>query len=320
MKRTRIRSVAVSVAVAVAMAGVLTTSGCTSAPPAPAESAAPTAAAPAAVAFPVTVTDDAGRKVTIERRPERVVSLAPANTEIVYALGLGERVVGVTTFDDYPPQVKDVPKVGDFTNPNLEAIAGAKPDIVLVTGGVQADVLSKLEKLGAKVLVVDPQSLDGVSRAIVTLGVALGAQKAAGATADKMAADLAAIRAAVGKEPARSAFIEIGWKPLFTAGAGTLMDDMLLAAGGTNVVKEKGYVGYSIEQLVKDQPYAYLGTKSSIEPVDGVPDRPGYEALTAIEQGRIYSLDDNVVSRPGPRVVEGVRQIAEALHPEAFGK
>ena len=112
-------------------------------------------------AFPVTITDDASRTVTVKAEPQRIVSLAPANTEIAFALGLGDKVVGVTTYDDYPAEVTSIAKVGDFASPNIEAIAAAKPDLVLATSGVQADMVTKLEELGATVVVIDPQNIAG---------------------------------------------------------------------------------------------------------------------------------------------------------------
>ena len=275
--------------------------------PAPAKSAA---------AFPVTITDDASRTVTIDSEPKRIVSLAPANTEIVYSLGLIDRLVGVTTWDDYPVQVKDITKVGDFTTPNLEAIAGAKPDVILVTGGVQADIISKLEGLGPKVVVVDPQNLDGVFAAINTVAKVTGSTAKGDAVVSGMKADLADIKAALGTAQPVNAFIEIGWGPLYTAGPGTLLDDLLTQAGGKNVVTATGYVGYSVEQLVTDQPAVYLGTLSSITDTSTLATRPGYSAVAAVKSGRVFSLDDNLVSRPGPRVAEGVREIARALHPD----
>jgi iron complex transport system substrate-binding protein len=272
----------------------------------------------ATAAFPVTITDDAARAVTIDAEPKRIVSLAPANTEIVYSLGIIDRLVGVTTWDDYPAQVKDIAKIGDFTTPNIEAIAGAEPDLILVTGGVQADVLSKLEAVGAKVVVIDPQNLEGVFTAIDTVARITGTAAEGDKVVAGMKADLADVAAKLsGVAPTRT-FIEIGWNPLFTAGPGTLLDDLLAKAGGTNVVTEKGYVGYSVEQLVTDQPDVYLGTLSSIGDAAALAKRPGYGALSAIKGGRVFSLSDNLVSRPGPRVVEGVREIAAALHPDLF--
>lgn len=270
----------------------------------------------AAAAFPVTVTDDAGREVTIEAAPERIVSLAPANTEIVYALGLLDKLVGVTTYDDYPAEVADITKVGDFVTPNIEAITAAKPDLILATTGVQADVITQLEGTGATVVAIDPQTLDALYTSIDTVGKVTGAADSAAEIVDGMKSDIAAISDAVSAEEPTRCFIEIAQDPLFTAGKGTLLDDLITAAGGTNVVTENGYVGYSLEQLVTDDPAAYLATLGSMSNPDDLAKRAGYDKLSAVKNDRVYVLEDNLVSRPGPRVVQGIAQIAKALHPD----
>ena len=307
----KVTRVVAGLAIAAAMAFALTGCGAKAA-----STPAPVTAVKAG--FPVTITDDASRTVTIEAEPKRIVSLAPANTEIVYSLGIFDRMVGVTTWDDYPPQVKDVAKIGDFTTPNLEAIAAAKPDVILLTGGVQADVLSKLEGLGAKVVVIDPQDLDGVYSAIGAVAKITGTTAKGEEVVAGMKSDLDGITAKLAGVAPTRAFIEIGWSPLFTAGPGTLLNDLVVKAGGENVVTEKGYVGYSVEQLVKDQPDVYLGTLSSIGTAATLAKRPGYSAISAIKAGRVFSLTDDLVSRPGPRVVDGVLEIAKALHPDLF--
>ena len=278
-------------------------------------------AAPAAptASFPVTVTDDAGRSVTIDAKPERIVSLAPANTEILYGLGILDRVVGVTTYDDYPPEVTALPKVGDFVTPNLEAIAAADPDLVLVTTGIQADVIANLEKAGAKVVAIDPQTLEALYASIVTVGAATGEPAAAATVVQDMKDELELIQDAIDAAPVRC-FLEIAQEPLFTAGAGTLLNDVIEQAGGENVVMQEGYVAYSLEQLLTDDPEVYLAMKGSMSDPTQIDARPGYGKLAAVKNTRVYVLDDNLVSRPGPRIIQGIRQIAEALHPEAFGQ
>lgn len=291
--------------------------GCSSTSEPAAEPAAP---ATSSQAYPVTVTDDAGRDVTIESAPERIVSLAPANTEILFAIGAGERVVGVTTYDDYPAEVEAIEKVGDFSGPNLEAVAAADPDVVFVTTGVQADVIGKLEELGATVIAIDPLTLEGVYEDIAEVASVVGEVEAGNALVESMKAEAADVSAAVaGAEPA-SAFVEIGTNPLFTVGAKTLLDELLVLAGGKNVVTLEGYVPYSTEELVKADPDVYLATQSSGTDAASLAKRAGYSGLSAIKEGRVVILDDNLVSRPGPRIVEGLRQIAEGLHPQAFGK
>jgi len=268
-------------------------------------------------AFPVTVTDDVGREVTIAARPARIVSLAPANTEIVAELGALDRLVGVTTYCDYPAEVADIEKVGDFIGPNLEAIAALDPDVVLLTTGVQAEVVGQLEALGASVVVIDPQDIDGVRRAIEMVGDVIGEPEAAADTVASIELQVEDIGERVEGAPVRC-FLEIAQDPLFTVGAGTLLNDLIEHAGGENVVTEQGYVAYSVEQLVQADPDVYLATLGSMSDPADLAGRPGYAALTAVKEGRVYVLEDNLVSRPGPRVVEGIRQIAAALHPDVF--
>lgn len=305
---------------------IATSSGCSAtqggrpATPAPgaAVPAGSTETPPAAVVYPVTVRDDASRTVTIETRPARVVSLAPADTEIVAGLGAEGRLVGVTTYDDYPASVKSLPKVGDFTTPNLEAIAALKPDVVLVTTGIQTDVIAKLEKLGGKVVAVDPVDLEGAYRSIMMVGQVLGESGKAFTVTQGMRATVADVRRRVSGEPRTTCFIEIAQNPLYTAGSGTLLDSLVTAAGGTNVVTQAGYVPYSLEQLLKADPQVYLATKGSMnDPLD-VAKRPGFEKLQAVEAKRVHALTDDLVSRGGPRVVEGLLMIAKDLHPDAF--
>lgn len=313
MERTIGRYARIAGALLAAMLLVAAVAGCGG------DTGADGADAPRSATFPVTVTDDAGREVTVDAKPERIVSLAPANTEILYGLGALDRLVGVTTYDDYPPEVATLEKVGDFVGPNLEAIAALEPDLVLVTTGVQADIISQIEALGATVIAIDPQSLEALYMSIGTVGVAIGEPAKADEVVSEMKRELAAIQELIDAAPVRC-FIEIAQDPLFTAGSGTLLNDLIDQAGGENVVVQEGYVGYSVEQLLTDDPEVYLATLGSMSDPADLAERPGYDGLTAVKNGRVAVLEDNLVSRPGPRIVQGVRQIAEALHPEAFGK
>lgn len=309
-RRRSARLLAPVVALALALGALAGCSAATTQEPEPAAGGA---------AFPVTLADDAGRSVTITARPERIVSLAPANTEIVAALGGLDRLVGVTTYCDYPAAVADIEKVGDFIQPNLEAIAALEPDLVLVTTGVQAEVIGQLEALGAAVVAVDPQSIDDVYAAITMVGDAMGEAGEAAALVESMELQIEDIAERVEQAPVRC-FLEIAQDPLFTVGAGTLLNDLIEHAGGENVVTDEGYVAYSVEQLVQADPAVYLATMGSMSDPSDITGRPGFASISAVADGRVYLLDDNLVSRPGPRIAEGVRQIAEALHPELFGQ
>lgn len=264
--------------------------------------------------FPVALVDDIGREVTVTVEPLRIVSLAPANTEIVAELGLLDRVVGVTSFDDYPPEVSEIQVVGDFMAPNVEAVAATSPDLVLATGGIQAGTISQLEDMGAVVIAVDPVDLESLYASIRMVGAATGTDAEAEALVDGMTSDVADIEAAAAERAPVTAFVEIAQDPLFTTGSGTLIDDLLVRAGGVNTVQKEGYIGYSVEQLLEDDPEVYLATEGSMSDPSTLGERPGYDSLSAVAAGRVYILDDNLVSRPGPRVVEGLAQIYAALH------
>jgi iron complex transport system substrate-binding protein len=299
---------------AFAMAAALV-SGCTTTTSQPAEEPVP-----AAPAFPVTITDDASRTVEIAAQPQRIVSLAPGNTEILFAIGAGDRVVGVTSLDDYPAQVADIAKVGDFAGPNIEAVAAANPDLVFATTGVQADVIVKLEELGAKVIAVDPQDIEALYADILEIGQATGNTSEAEKVVSDMKAQAEEIRVAVSDAAPVTAFVEIAQNPLFTVGGGTIMGELIVLGGGTNVVTEPGYVPYSTEQLLKADPDVYFATKGSMSDPAALETRPGFKDLTAVKNGAVLVLDDNLVSRPGPRIMEGLKQIAQGLHPGAFSK
>lgn len=299
----------------VAVVAALAVTGCSPETEPPAQ--APEAQS-AAVAYPVTITDDASRSVTVAAEPMRIVSLAPANTEILFAIGAGDRVVGVTTYDDYPAQVADIDKMGDFAGPNVEAIAAADPDIVFVTTGVQGDMITKLEELGATVIAIDPLTLEGVYEDITEVALAVNRVEEGEKVIADMKADVEEVRARIGDTEPVTAFVEIAQNPLFTAGKGTLLDELITLAGGTNVVTEAGWVPYSSEQVIKADPQVYMATLGSMSDPAELEKRAGFKGLSAVKEGRVVILDDNLVSRPGPRIVEGLKLIATGLHPDVF--
>jgi iron complex transport system substrate-binding protein len=272
-------------------------------------------------AGPITVTDDSGHQVTLTAPAQRVVSLAPANTEIAYAIGAGDKMVAGTVYDDYPAAAKKLPKVGDFANPSVEKIVAFRPDLVLAAGGIQASLRSKLENLGVKVFVVDPTSLSGVFSDLTKLGKLMGVSAKADAVTAALRQRTAAIEQKVAGLPTQSVFVEIYSKPLMTAGTGTYVADMVKLAGGTNIgdAAGSGFPTFSEEVLFKDDPDVYIATTGSMVTPGQIAKRKGYSALKAVQDDRVYVLDQNILDRPGPRLVDGLEQLARAIHPEAFG-
>lgn len=266
-----------------------------------------------ATVYPLTVTDDMGREVTIASKPEKIISIAPAITETLFAIGAGDRVVGVTSYDDYPEEVKDIEAVGDFSGPNLEVIASLNPDLVLLASGVQADVIEQLENLGATALVYYPESIDAVIKSVLTLGDVCDESEKAAEVAAKMEAVVKEVSEKSAEIDAKTAFIEIGMDPIFTVGKGTFLNELVEIAGGKNVVKEEQYVPYSAEQIVSADPQVYFVTSGMGTTKEDVLARPGFDKISAIANGNVFILEENLVSRPGPRIVEGLKLVQEAL-------
>ncbi len=263
------------------------------------------------------VTDDLGRQVTIPVRVTRVVSTAPSITENIFAVGAGDRLVGDTTYCNYPEQAKSVAKIGDTLNPNMETIVALKPDIVLVSTASQIEVFTKtLEANRITVYVTNPTSLDGVLRNLKQLGELLGTQD----TADKLVADLTARVDAVGnkiegQKPVR-VFVQISKEPLFTIGKQSFLTAILEKAGAGSVTKdvESAYPKLSKETASALNPEAIIlsDSEDNKEPNDALKNSP------AVRNGRVYKINADIISRPGPRLVDALEQIAKDLHPEKF--
>lgn len=272
-----------------------------------------------AAAGPITVTDDAGVEVTLDQPAERIVSLAPANTEIAYAIGAGDKMVAGTSYDDYPEEAKSLPKVGDFNNPNIEKTASYTPDLVLAAGGIQAKLRSKLEGLGMKVYVIDPTTYDGTIASIANVGKLVGVEDGAVAVTDEMTAAKEEVQAQVSGLTPATTFLEIYSEPLMTAGADTFIDDMITLAGGENIGASagSGFPNFSAEVLVQEDPEVYIADSGSMSDPGDIEKRAGFAALTAVKDGKVYVIEDNLIARPGPRLAEGLRQLAGMIHPEA---
>lgn len=271
--------------------------------------------------FPVTLTDDDGVRVTIPARPKRIVTFAPSNTEIVFALGLGPELVGVSgKFDDYPPQAKDVQEIGgagEFGDqPNAEEVVALRPDLMLtISGGDQWK--ERLRDLGIALFTVNATDLADLLRDIRTVGRVTGVPERAAALTAQMTARAAAIQDAVARDARVSCFFEAYYPPLTSVGPRTFIFDLLRRAGCDPVSAraKSDYPEWSVDQLVAEGPEVYLvASESGVSP-QAVARRPGFGAIAAVHDGRIYLIDSDLVSRPGPRVVDGLEALAKVLHP-----
>jgi iron complex transport system substrate-binding protein len=271
--------------------------------------------------FPVTVVDDDEVSVTIRSRPQRLVTFAPSNTEIVFALGLRSELVGVSgSFDNYPPEAKTIEQVGgsgEFgVDPNAEKVVALHPDLMLtIAGGDQWK--KRLRDLGVVVFTINATDLSDLLGDILTVGKITGATEQASSLVKHMASDEAAIEGEVSSEAPVPCFFEAYYPPLTTIGPHTFIFDLLERAGCSPVSAgaKSDYPEWSVDALVANSPRVYLvASESGVSP-EAVAKRPGFSAIDAVAGGRIYLVDSDLISRPGPRVIDGLRSLAEILHP-----
>jgi iron complex transport system substrate-binding protein len=303
---------------------------------APAATATPTLApptsspAPAATptSAPVTVTDSLGREVTLAAPPVRVISLAPSNTEIIFALNAGELLVGRDELSDYPPAALDVFSIGSlYPSVNAEAVVALAPDLVLAAGITNPDDVRALADLGLTVYATRFNStFDEIYIDIQDVGALLGRASEAAALVADMRTRVEAVTTVTASITDRPVvFYEVdATEPSspWTAGPGTFIDQLLTLAGGRNAAASSPdqYVQFSLEQLVAEDPgVIVLGSATyGGQTPEMVAARPGWGDIAAVKNGAVYAFDDNLVSRPGPRVVEGLETLARLIHPALF--
>lgn len=291
--------------------------------PEAASGASPSAATPAPVAsFPLTLTDDEGGTVALGAAPRRIVSLTPATTETLFALGAGERVVATTDFDDYPPQVKSLPHVASYSSVDVEKVVGLSPDLVIAGGNAfnPPDAIAKLRELGMPVLIVYAKDVAGVLADIDLVGRAIGEPAAAEALTGGMRAQIETIAAATAALDHPRTFYELdATRDIYGPADDSFVAEMVRLAGGDPITTGSTTVfSIPLEKLVAADPQVVvLGDANyGATPAD-VAARPGWGGMTAVKGGAVRPVDDVVVTRPGPRLVEGLRDLALAIHPGA---
>lgn len=279
----------------------------------------------AAEAAPLTVVDDAGRSVTLDGPPKRIMALTPSNTEILFALGAEDRIVAVDQWSDYPPAAKAKPRVAPFSL-SLEQIVRFSPDLILSTYG-GAEPLLPLERQGIRVMVFAPRTLEDIYRNILVIGHIVDAEARAEGVVRAMRQRVTAVVAKVGDAPRPKVFIEFdGSDPgrPFTAGPGSFIDVLIRLAGGVNVAARSrtAWPQFSLEELIRADPDLII-LADPLAPLNPrMPElaarRPGWSRLRAVRLGAMAAIDSSVISRPGPRIVEGLELLARLFHPDRF--
>jgi iron complex transport system substrate-binding protein len=264
-----------------------------------------------------TITDSLGREIIIDKYPEKIISISPAITEILFALGLNEEIIGVSNYCDYPEEAQGKEKVGGFEDPNVEVIIAKNPDLVFASAGVQEELIKKLEGLNIKVAVLDADNIEEVIANIVITGKITGKEKEADEIASAMTQKLEEIRAKVKDQPKPKVFVEVWDDPLMSAGYGSFIHSIIEDAGGINVAADNSerYYTFSMEKLLEIDPDIYIINTHSHKPAD-VKNRNGYHVLSAVQNNKVYAIDDSLISRAGPRVIQGLEEMAQIIHPE----
>jgi len=299
-------------------------SGSPSATTLPSVSSVPSA--PAHSVYPLTLTDDAGREVTIPEAPTRIVSLAPSNTEIVCALDACDELVGVTDYDDVPAQVADVTHVVVGAVVDIEKVVAAEPELILAGGNevTSSAVIDQLTLLGYPVLSLYPRDLQAVYDDISLVGAAIDARPAAKELVASMQAREAAVVAAVAGAARPRTFYEVSVYEgsIYTAGEDSFLASLISLAGGEPVLGDPASTVIQLEDLIAADPELILLGDATYDPSitpATVAARPGWGEMTAVQDGSIVVvLDDVVITRPGPRIVDGLEALARAIHPDRF--
>jgi len=274
---------------------------------------------------PGTFTDDMGREISIDKIPQRIVSHVPSITETLFALDLGERVVGVSDYCNYPPEAGLKPSVGNYFNPSIETIIAQDPDLV-ITDGYSEGLIPQLESLGVTCVVIDPKDMDGILKDIELLGRITGAEGRAREVIKSMRDRILRVTTAAEDAPRVRVFYTFATTNLsnpWTAGPGSFADSLITMAGGENIAAnaQSAWVQFSIEALCHADPEVILVDAShgtAVMSEEELRAHPAWRELTAVKQGRVYIIDGDLVNRSGPRIVQGLEEIAKIIHPELF--
>jgi iron complex transport system substrate-binding protein len=280
--------------------------------------------------------DDTGYVTSMDAIPNKIISMAPSTTEVVFALGLDEKVVGVDSYSDYPYNFSawiaagNMTSVGDFSNPNMEVIASLEPDLILATGGVQAETVGTLRDLGYKVLVLNPSNINGILQNIELVGNATGKTAEANDLINEITSRIDAVVNKVANATSKpKVYYETWYDPtsLWTAGAKAWQNELIEKAGGVNIFADQqlDYFQSSAEAVIERNPDVILLPEEGMgkgEPFwvsfDAVKARPGWSSVSAVQNDRLVAVDSNTIARAGPRVADILEDLAKAFHPELF--
>jgi len=270
--------------------------------------------------FSGTFIDEVGRKMELKSPPERIVSVAPSVTEILFAIGLGEKIVGVSTYCNYPPEALKKDKIGGYMTPSLEKIVALQPDLVI--GSADGDLkafVNKLDQLGIPVYITNPGSVSEVMISIQNIGELTFSQSAAKRVVNSMKGKIQTIQEKIQGRPRLRVLHVLAYEPLISSGKGTFVDDLIRLAGGANIATNaKGkHPRYSMEEVIAQDPQVII--LSSMKSGDPMTEQKQWwnrwKEISAVRSGQIQIIDADLIHRPSPRIVDGLEEVAKAIHP-----
>ncbi|MCQ6557815.1 ABC transporter substrate-binding protein [Paenibacillus mendelii] len=276
---------------------------------------------PSATVYPLTVKDATDVELTFAAAPQKVVTLLPSETEIMYAIGAGDQVVGVDDYTNYPEEAAAKTKIGGM-EANIEAIVGLKPDLVLASSSMSKPAIDKLRELKLNVYATDPKTYDAVIEKIDQIGIIMDKTAKAAEVTQHMKDVRQQVQDAVQNAAKPNVYLE--FSPGWTVGAGEFLDELIATAGGINIADQQGWYEIDPEQVIKTNPdviiYASMIVKEGeINPIlDLIQKRPGWNAIQAIKNKQVFEVDQDPLVRVGPRLAEGLQDVAKKLHPDLF--
>ena len=266
-------------------------------------------------------TDVLGREVVLQSEPKRIIALAPSITEILYFIGLGDRVVGVTRYSNYPPETREKPNVGSYIDLNVEKIIDLAPDLVIGTiDGNRENIVDLLQHARLQVFLTNPTKIEGIIQTIIEVGKVCGVRERAEELAEDLSGRIKKVQGRVGKLRRPTVFLQINLKPIMTVNKDTFLNDLIQAAGGRNLAEKEpmAYPRLSLEEVIRRKPEVII--ISSME-------RGGqfeqarqnwlqWKNIPAVQNGRVYLINSDLIDRPSPRIILGLETMAKMIHPE----
>lgn len=269
--------------------------------------------------YPFKFTDDSGKEIVLDKAPDKVASGSPAITEIVFAVKGEDKLVGVTDFCNYPEKATKIDKTGDYNGPNIEKLIELGTNLY-ITDHVADDAKKLLEDAKITVVILAAKNYKDVYNKITLVGKMFNKNAEAESILIEMKAREEALLNAINEVKSKRVFYEVWHEPLMSTGPGSFIDEMIKMLGSENIASDatSAYADFSVETLIERNPEVYLTANDGMKTVEDIKARTGYDQIDAIKNDRIYFLDPDIISRPGPRIVEGLEILAEAIYSEIF--